>query len=503
MFAGWESTPRAVLERRMSVITGGASIQPEQESVTDLTPRLSNVVAQAPGNLVLISSEAQSYPYLLCSIALVLVGKKWGSGSQHSSQPAAPWRSSPNAKWNWWPGAWSPRRQQDVELRYDQVAVKEQADYGMTEIPEREPSFHQALQKTLTTARKLDGKLRKIAAEKERRQKQWKKYEDGIRKSFAKQKKNFEADIARLDQEAQDTLEAGHMASAQVKAIAIKGVAPPPASEAMEVDAAWESLWKRVEEPPSGASFLQEAVAAAQSGLGGAVSACPGAGDVPRHSAGSAAPDGSVNGPPHMAHFGDPLPTDTSNQGPTEEELRILQKYWGSPGRGAPPTSATQAFPNVLPPRPPQPPAAKEGTGYSDISPVHGYHRSAPYPPTSPLHTPPPRPVDAKGPEPTRSDNGGAAGHLPTRAPVKEATKTLPSRPEATGVPLQAKLESKRDAMKGLATQPFRQPLRAAEGRGADTLDTGEPPGPQGGSNFVDDDLDELQSISPGLGRME
>ncbi|CAE7831795.1 unnamed protein product [Symbiodinium necroappetens] len=39
------------------VITGGASIQPEQESVTDLTPRLSNVVAQAPGNLVLISSE--------------------------------------------------------------------------------------------------------------------------------------------------------------------------------------------------------------------------------------------------------------------------------------------------------------------------------------------------------------------------------------------------------------------------------------------------------------
>ncbi|CAE7244995.1 hypothetical protein AK812_SmicGene8628 [Symbiodinium microadriaticum] len=358
-------------------------------------------------------------------------GKKWADGrALPSSQSSAPWRSSPSAKWNWWSGTWSPRRQLQ-EMRYDQMEVSQAPDYGGGGSEDAAPTFHQALQKSLTTARKLDGRLRKIASEKDRRHQQWKKYEDQAKKTFLKNRKSYEADIAKLDKEAQETVEAGQLAAAQVKALAIQGTAPAPTAEPMEVEAAWEMLWRNTEAPPSGASFLQEALdASANFG-------------VPRNAPSSGPPCLSAQPPPQQAQPSQLPPNDVSHMGPTEEELRILRKYWDSPYAN-PVEGLVDCLPNFLP-DPKVPMATLEFRQVSGITGECYY---------------------------------GVAD-----------TYWTTSRPE--------KLEQKRDQLKGSATQPFRLPPE----HNVSMSDTGDPL--QQHANFVDDDKEDLLSVSPGFGQLE
>ncbi|CAE7203672.1 unnamed protein product [Symbiodinium necroappetens] len=419
-------------------------------------------------------------------------GKKWADGrALPSSQPSAPWRSSTNAKWNWWPGTWSPRRQPQ-EVRYDQMEVSHAPDYRNEGPEDAAPTFHQALQKSLTTARKLDGKLRKIASEKERRHKQWQKYEDQAKKTFLKNRKNYEADIAKLDKEAQETVEAGQIAAAQVKALAIKGIAPAPTAEPMEVEAAWETLWRNAEAPPSGASFLQEALDASAN-LG-----------IPRNAQSPGPPGLNIQPPPQQTQFGQMPPNDVSSLGPTEEELRILRKYWDSPlanpvevqprmrpgAMSAPPQSAIAATALGGPPAE-HPAGPHVPLGYTGASPDQRVHRSAPYPPASPLPSMPTRSEENAATEMPMHAGPPPVPHAPksVRAPIKEATKHLPAKPQNAGVPLQEKLEQKRDQLKGTATQPFRLPPEHS----ASISDTGDPP--QQRANLIDDDKEAVTSF--------
>ena len=418
-------------------------------------------------------------------------GKKWGQGAYQPPSASAPWRSSPNAKWGYWPGAWSPRRVPTEDLRYDHMEVKEFAVPDTKE--EGTPQFHQALQKTLTTAKKLDNKLRKIGAEKEKRQRQWAKFEEVVKKSFLRQRKQFEADITRLDTEAQETLEAGHTASAQVKALAIHGAAPQP-SEAMDVDAAWDAMWTRVEEPPSGATFLQEAMEAAEKGL--SRSSGPNSFETAGHGPPPPPPPPTFGDP--RSHFGtmnrgDPMPVDVSGQNPTEEELRILQKYWGSPA--AP--KHTPRPPMAVQVRPPSivdcsgqliEDGSFRGKGYAGTSPGHTTHRAEPYPSTSPLPTPVPKPDEVKPeglPKHTGEPLPDQQHGLPPATLDKEPSVNTATRSGEPGAPLAAKVEHKREQLRGSATQPFRG-LRADRGAGP-----------------VEIHEEELNSASPGLGRLE
>ena len=380
------------------------------------------------------------------------------------------------------------------------MEVSQDTDYR-TEGPEdAAPTFHQALQKSLTLARRLDGKLRKIAIEKERRNKQWQKYEDQAKKTFLKNRKNYEADLAKLDKEAQETVEAGQIAAAQVKALAIKGTAPAPTAEPMEVEAAWESLWRNAEAPPSGASFLQEALDASAN-LG-----------VPGHVQSPGPPGLCTQPPPQKAQSCQMPPNDVSNTGPTDEELRILRKYWDSP-LANPVEVQPKMRPGPMPP-PPQQVAATAGLGglpaglptgpqvplgYTGVSPDQRAHRSAPYPPASPLSTMPTRSEENAATEMPMQAGPPPASHASksARTPIKEATKHLPAKPQTAGVPLQDKLEQKRDQLKGTATQPFRLPPEPNAG----LSDTGDPL--QQRVNLLDDDKEDLLSVSPGFGQLE
>ncbi|CAE7877966.1 unnamed protein product [Symbiodinium sp. KB8] len=413
----------------------------------------------------------------------------------------APWRSSPSAAWKYWEGAWSPRQQKPTEMRYDQMVVPEANWEPAEPSSDGTPTFHQALQRTLTTAKKLDMKLRKLAAEKERRQKQWHKYEEDFKRAFAKQKRNFEADLKKLDQEVMDAHEAGNVASAQVKALAIRGAPPPPQEDAMEVEEAWSSLWRSVGEPPSGATFLQEALHAAESS------------GFPVH--GVVAPPGlaGMEHPPvptaSVTTFGHPAappqapPMMDAHSGPTEAEQAVLRKYMGQMQRAAWESQQPRPPSHVPGPPPPAPPLVAATLiaplptgpippgGYSAApSPGNTAHRAEPYPPASPT------PVLTTDGEPSKRTETGEEANLehaaPTgpaapskRAPLKDATKKPPAHGSLGSVALKEKLDDKREVARQ-AMQPFGG--RPAEG--SHPISSARPPGSedQPVPSIVDDD---------------
>ncbi|CAE7241074.1 unnamed protein product [Symbiodinium necroappetens] len=189
-------------------------------------------------------------------------GKRgWGRGGGNGYASSS-WNDK-QGKWGYWRGAWSPRQRAEEE-RYDQVQLRtEQSDHDPRDAGGGKTAFLLAVQKAVTLARRHDVKLRKLNEEQENRQKLWKQYVEDTKRKFAKQKREFEADIQRLEADKISTLEAGQMAAAQVKAIIVGQSRPSQAAPPLDPNEAWATLWQSTSAAPSGATFLDDAMTAA------------------------------------------------------------------------------------------------------------------------------------------------------------------------------------------------------------------------------------------------
>ncbi|OLQ14020.1 hypothetical protein AK812_SmicGene1973 [Symbiodinium microadriaticum] len=355
-------------------------------------------------------------------------GKRgWNRGGGGDSYAASSWPSK--AQWAYWKGTWSPRNK-STELRYDQVELRHQPalETEREDAGSGKTAYLTAIQKAVTVARKQDVRLRKINEEKTARQKLWQQYVEDTKRKFAKQKREFEADMQRLESERQTTLEQGQMA-----------------------EAAWEALWKGVEEAPSGATFLDEAMAAAMQG-GMEV-------DMP------AWDDWQYSGSAEME----------------QPELKPVQLH-------------------------PPPPGLPDPT-YTAMSPTAGNTRYAPYPVTSPTTARTMEPMmgatAAPGEHPRHpgqidlSARRAPTSDQPQRKGVKDATRRPPSKPPpAPG--LSEKLEAKRVETARVAMNPFRAPT------GPGPSDPGPMP-PEHGSNaepaagripILEDDGESSEALS-------
>ena len=203
------------------------------------------------------------------------MGKRGGGGRHRedygsysaSWDSKSGWDPKDKAKgWTWWRGTWSPRGGRSQDLRYDQVEVRtdtkttaqeEERDSGSLPIPAN------SIQKALTAAKKQDQRVRRILEEQQRRKQQWQQYKEDTMRKFAKQQAAYEQDMARLDGEHAEAIEAGHVAAAQVKAL-VAGQQPTtlPAT-AVDPAKAWQDLWTQVQAPAPASGFLQEAFTAA------------------------------------------------------------------------------------------------------------------------------------------------------------------------------------------------------------------------------------------------
>ena len=310
-------------------------------------------------------------------------------------------------------------------------------------------AYLSAVQKAVTTARKHDIRLRKINEEKTSRQRLWQQYVETTKRKFAKQKREYEMDMQKLEADREAALEAGQLAAAQVKAIVVGQKRPEPRTAPLEAEEAWESLWRGVEAAPSGATFLDEAIAAAAaSGM-----------DI------------------EFPGWEEPLPS-----GMTGEEARTPV-----------PVVATAAPPGLPPP------------SYTAMSPGTANARSAPYP-TVPIEAKAPDVPHGdlqghRGPGPHPGQRDLSLRRTPTheeapRPNIKDATKLPHTRP-ALGPDIQERLDMKRAQASGAAMRPFRfkatEEMPPSEARSTGTEETKEMPSRASGIPILEDDEDSAE----------
>ena len=325
-----------------------------------------------------------------------------------------------------------------------------------------------AIQKSLTTARKADGRTRRLQDEKKKRKKQWELWVTQQKQNYTKQKKQFEADLQRLDAELAQTAESGANAAVRIREIVLGGVTAIPRQEAApeQEDLEWERMIAddMIVETPG---FYHAAMQAAQ--------AVP----PPLPPTGP----GATSGEELRSTPAFPAPPTYSQASPAP---LVRDPYMvSSPAMTGPPPG----FPPAASPGPPPGPARSE---QAERPPPP----SAP-PPISPLRTTP----------------------VPSRSPPA-AYRPPTTRPEATEEPmlLADRLSAKRGERRS-AIHPFG--IRPSTGPGQndvanpDTSNTtpvaatdrppGSTPGPTTESGLIDDDMDELEggAPSPGFGTLE
>ncbi|CAE7276267.1 unnamed protein product [Symbiodinium sp. KB8] len=372
----------------------------------------------------------------------------WSDRGYHKEQDQRPWRL--------WSGSWSasPQGRTNSHTRYDRVQLP-------TEKPTREEpgeiaTSHRAewmreIQKMVTTARKADGRIRKLKEEIAKREMQWKVYEKQKRAEFLEQKQNFQNDMKKLQEEIDQANQQGVDASEEVQELVAKGVKPKPAS-AEEADA-WEELLT-AGDGQEATGFLRDALTAA-----GQVRPVPTT-SAPAHG------DGRFLNPADAAR----VLAATLSALPPGFDIGHLY----------PANHQGQAMPPSVPPFPPpdvempdanagMPVNAKEhNPAYTTLSPGAGRSRPAPYPPTSPVNNAPSMETPAEKPDkkPATAGHPGQRNAGQVRVPtnveaprqtVKDATKTPPAKPPSGSLDIQDKLDQKRAAMGGPALRPFRQ----------------------------------------------
>ena len=392
------------------------------------------------------------------------MGRNW-----NKAKAGQQWRKQPEGRddrsYQYWPGSWSvsPRHRNNSADRYDQVqldqetASKRPSDTrpwrtAGQEVSEQ-TSVMAAIQKSLTSARKADGKVRRIQEDKKKKQRQWSQWVLEQKAKFAKQRKQYEEDLQRLDQELAETTAQGTAAALRVKEIVLGGAAAiQPQESVPETDVEWERLMAE-DMIVETAGFYHAAMQAAKNLDSAPVSA-------------GAENPGGEGAPP----TGRPVDASYTHASPA---ATLRDPYMASPAAG--PTAIHRETLG----RPPHGSAAHEGLGGSG-------------PPITP----------------TRGTPG------PARTPQSTRPTPPPAAPVEVGTGLADRLSAKRSERRG-AMAPFGRPLNSKGPK--EKLDVEEanhseerhhetdaaPTGP--GPGIIDDDADELDvgMPSPGFGSLE
>ena len=152
-------------------------------------------------------------------------------------------------------------------MRYDTMEVREQ-DYSFPRDPTmtvRDPDSpdtrqRRAIQKALTTAKKQDGKVRKIKEMLAYRQQQWEVFSKKMKTNFLKQERQFHEDMDKLNAELTQAQAQGKEAAALMQRLA-SGQTDMEEDEPVLPDTAWETLLNASAPDPD--SYLEEALRAA------------------------------------------------------------------------------------------------------------------------------------------------------------------------------------------------------------------------------------------------
>ncbi|CAE7227530.1 MTA, partial [Symbiodinium sp. CCMP2456] len=193
-------------------------------------------------------------------------GKKWQQAGADAGQGSVPWRGQ------YWSGAWSPSLQTHRSAgSYDRVTVPVDTapPAGLDSAMPGDSRGMTELHKTVTYARKLDTKVRKLGEERLRRTKQWEIFAKEAKAKFLKQRREFEQDLQRIDQEVREAVDAGREAAEKAKTIVTRGVdAVIPRKAPMAVDH-WGELFREEEGDPPGELLSQVLAAANHAATGG------------------------------------------------------------------------------------------------------------------------------------------------------------------------------------------------------------------------------------------
>ena len=179
-------------------------------------------------------------------------------------------REQRDGKWHYWQGS---RKQSYQEMRYDQMEVatpSASASQASMDVPMETwdasssgTALMLAVQKTLTAGRKAEGRARKLKEEILKKENQWQAYVKTVRARYSAQKKQFNGDLQKLQQDLQAAVDHSQAAAQQVIQL-INGEIGPATEEEVPEDDGWDALVAQAEPANRPGDFMQIALLAAQ-----------------------------------------------------------------------------------------------------------------------------------------------------------------------------------------------------------------------------------------------
>ena len=434
--------------------------------------------------------------------------RPWKQGSGQDWYPEQHYGRS----WQYWPGAWSsPKNKHGIPDRYDQMQVQTLSlSSGRMDEARTAPSalggdgtlavrdtgeqLRRQVQRALTTSKRCETKMRKLAETKETRQIQWKAWKEQLKASFLKQQQQFEKDQAALETEIATLRSQGEDAAKSMQQLVLHGPAAMELDASVEAAAdggAWDALMSSSASEVPVTDFMRQAYALAQMAVQRQGSLCP--------------PEGQrglgVMPPQMMERMVGCPPVPTTGPIP------------GAPMDGQMPGQRIQegqTMPSVAHSVPPYSAAGTDQVraGPFSRSPMAGGmstegHMSRPSP-AGPVQTGPPgltshAPIPPEAPT-TTSAEANTAG--PPLQPVP-----LPGGDAINASPLVDMLRAKRQETRRVM-EPFGGAKPNADSD-AQVADAGRPPGEVTNQDvpFIEDDDEPDPNkgvpVSPGLGRLE
>ncbi|CAE7543989.1 Kcnh2 [Symbiodinium sp. KB8] len=380
-----------------------------------------------------------TYPQGKVCRRLRMGGKRtaWKKSDQRQGQDKwdEKWSSS-GPPWHVWRGAWSPR---NVTDRYDAVALPSSSSgterAGTVPQGTGQGDLMREVQKNLSAARRADTRVRKLGEEKVTRGAKWEKWAREAKEKFLRQRRQYEEDLARIDEAIASTTQEGQKAAQMVQNLVAHGMAAKQQQQPAEAEALWDSMVAEPEDATMESGFMRDALlAAARAGA-----------HVPQQTGAMATPDAAAR---LLAQAMQYMPGMAAG----------LITAANAP---AVPVAPEGALPSTAPPGlapPPEhghPPPSHRSDMEGHIAATTAPLASNPGP-GAPYHGSPDHRVDLMKAAP--SGNNSASPHLPARVVQRQPVKGAPLRPvhSGTGVSggLAGKLEARRSALEPFGSAP-------------------------------------------------
>ena len=130
---------------------------------------------------------------------------KWKQGAEQKQ-----------AGWGFWSGSWSAWKPPSsaaasstipaYDAQKPKFEAQSQPSLQLESLQDSEAGLVQGLQKAVNSARKAEGRVKRIHAERAERQQQWAAWEQELRRTSAKERARYAAALARLDGELKDAM---------------------------------------------------------------------------------------------------------------------------------------------------------------------------------------------------------------------------------------------------------------------------------------------------------